>query len=183
MDAQARLEAAIARDDLPGLEAALAEGASVDLPDAAGRPPLAQAVVRPGVAGRRAARALLAAGADVHWRDPRHGWSVLMHAVDGPGDAGLVELLLEAGADPDGVSPWGETPLHRALRDGRLDKALPLAQASRKPDRRNATGASARDLARDLVQRAQAIAAALDAAAPPAAPREADSVADEPPAL
>jgi len=161
-DAQSRLEAALEGDDLEGVEAALRDGADANRPDRAGHPPLVQACRLAGVPGRRAARALLDAGANVTWRDREHGWTVLHHAVTGPGDAQLVELLVERGADPEVASSWGETPLQRALRDQLVEKALVLARVTPSPDAKNASGASARSLATELSERVASILEALD---------------------
>lgn len=161
-DAQSRLEAALRQDDLEAVEAALHAGADPNRLDGAGHPPLVQACRLPGIPGRRAARALLEAGADVAWRDREHGWTALHHAVAGPGDAQLVELLLEHGANPDVASAWGETPLQRALRDQLVEKALVLARVTKAPDAKNASGASARSLANELSERVASILDALD---------------------
>ncbi|MCA9315711.1 MAG: ankyrin repeat domain-containing protein [Planctomycetota bacterium] len=172
-DAQSRLEAALREDDLEAVEAALREGADPNRLDGAGHPPLVQACRLPGIPGRRAARALLDAGADVTWRDREHGWTPLHHAVAGPGDAQLIELLLERGADADVTTSWGETPLQRALRDQLVEKALVLARVTKAPDAKNASGASARSLAGELAARVASIVDALDGeptAPPPAGP-------------
>ncbi len=162
--AQRRLEAAIARDDIDALEAALKAGADPNVADDAGRSPLVQICGRPGAAARRAARALFDAGAEVSAVDRRSGWTVLHHAVVGACDAELVERLVERGADPDARSAWGESPLQRALRDRLVEKALVLARASKAPpDVPNAAGDSALALARDLHERVAEIVGALNA--------------------
>lgn len=59
-----------------------------------------------------------------------------------PADA--VRLLLEAGADPDAVTPKeGESALHLAAKDGKLDIIRILADAGAKLDLENAEGETA----------------------------------------
>ena len=59
-----------------------------------------------------------------------------------PADA--VRLLLEAGADPDAVTPKdGESALHVAAKDGKLDIVRLLADAGAKLDLENAEGETA----------------------------------------
>lgn len=50
-----------------------------------------------------------------------YGWTALHHAVAGGGSADCVQLLLSEGADLDGRSDAGLTPLHIACQRGRLE--------------------------------------------------------------
>ncbi len=58
-----------------------------------------------------------------------------------PTDA--VQLLLEAGADPDAVTPEGESALHLAAKDGKLEIVEILADAGATLDLPNADGETA----------------------------------------
>lgn len=66
-----------------------------------------------------AVRLLLGAGSPADSDGDRHGISPLMHASQYGGDAALLRLLLDAGADPNRTTTSGGSALHRAaVRDG-----------------------------------------------------------------
>jgi len=74
------------------------------------------------------ARLLLAHGADANAPAGHHGGTVL-HRTVMHGDAALVALLLEHGADPN-IQDWsGKTPLHHAVTKNRQLVTLLLAHA------------------------------------------------------
>ena len=58
-----------------------------------------------------------------------------------PADA--VKLLLDAGADPDALNPKGESALHLAAKDGKLDIIQLLADSGATLDLKNGEGFSA----------------------------------------
>lgn len=92
------LELSITRKDQGLLEWLIAHGADVNEPGRH-RPPLGCAII---FDNRPAVKALLAAGADVHWRS-EHGFTALHDAHDRE----TIELLLEAGADTRDLSHEG----------------------------------------------------------------------------
>jgi hypothetical protein len=69
---------------------------------------------------------LVDAHSDVEARDRINGWTVLHVAVRG-GHLDLVEYLLAAQADPNGLDGMGGTPLHTAARHGFSQAVMPLA--------------------------------------------------------
>lgn len=75
-----------------------------------------------------AARALIAAGADLHARSARKGWTPL-HIAAALNHTPLVALLLDHGADPDAVANDRDepTPLVGCLT-GRVDLCLPTVE-------------------------------------------------------
>lgn len=83
------------------------------------------ASVRAGDLG--AVKAWLEGGGDVHARD-EHGWSALAWAA-GAGQAAVVALLLERGADARETGHDGRTPYQIALAAGRREAARILAEA------------------------------------------------------
>lgn len=101
------LHYAAARGDTDAIERILAEGADVDMRNAAGRTPLAEAAKR----GRLAAvRALLRHGAEVDVYDTQSGFTPLHLAAEG-NHAAVVRRLLAAGANVDARNQWDQTPL------------------------------------------------------------------------
>lgn len=109
--------------DVDGLRALLAEGATPGAADAEGWTPLhfaAQAQVPVAV------EILLAAGAAVDVVD-RHGNTPLWRAVFCfRGEGGTIQLLLEAGADPDRDNVHGLSPKALAGRIANYDVAVHL---------------------------------------------------------
>ncbi len=97
-----------------------------------------------------AVEALLAVGANPTIRDATAGRSLLASAVD-RGDARLVALLLDAGAEPDwyGYYTWGDTPLIAAARAGHREICALLLTAGADPDIRLWTGEGAEDVTDD----------------------------------
>jgi ankyrin repeat protein len=68
-----------------------------------------------------------------------------------PADA--VKLLLEAGANPNAVSPKGDTALHLAARDGRLDSLRELVAGGADASLRNAAGQTPLELVESMKPR------------------------------
>jgi uncharacterized protein len=77
---------------------------------------------------------LLASGADVQARN-RYGVAPLILACSN-GSGKMIELLLNAGADPNTALPEGETALMNAARTGRLDAVRPLLARQADVDRK-----------------------------------------------
>ena len=78
-------------------------------------------------AARRSARALLARGARVNER--QEGGYTPLHQAAARGDAELVTMLLDAGADPAARTDVGATPGDLAGERGHLELAARLATA------------------------------------------------------
>jgi uncharacterized protein len=68
-----------------------------------------------------------------------------------PADA--VRLLLEAGANPNAVNPKGDTALHIAAHDGKLDPLRELVAGGADVDARNAAGQTALELVESMKPR------------------------------
>ena len=68
-----------------------------------------------------------------------------------PGDA--VKLLLEAGANPNAVSPKGDTALHIAAHDGKLEPLRELVAGGADVNARNAAGQTALQLVETMKPR------------------------------
>jgi ankyrin repeat protein len=103
-----------------------------------------------------ALEALLARGAAVN----RPGWTALHYAA-ASGDDAIVRLLLGRGARIDAVSPPASgayTPLMMAAREGHQDTALLLIDAGANPQRKNAEGLSAAQIADRADHKAIAVA-------------------------
>jgi len=82
------------------------------------------------------AKKALAAGADVSVRD--NSGRTPLHRATGNGHAGMVRLLLEAGADVDMRDEnIGASPLHEACGEDRVDVALLLLEAGADPNARD----------------------------------------------
>ena len=94
--------------------------------------------------------ALLADGADVAAKD-KQGFTALHFACQ-ENRLDVVELLLAAGAPVDPPDQWGNTPLWRAVFNGRGDARVVrrLVLAGANPDKANASGKTPRELANTI---------------------------------
>ena len=101
------------------------------------------------------ARALIAAGADVHARN-RRGAQPLHYASDGNpaapawdsrAQAATVTLLIDAGADPNAVDKSGVAPIHRAVRTRCASAVEALLAGGANPLLVNGNGSTPLDLA------------------------------------
>ncbi|HET7538324.1 MAG TPA: ankyrin repeat domain-containing protein [Polyangiaceae bacterium] len=88
---------------------------------------------------------LLDAGCDPNIPDLRLGLdgAPALHDAAGSGACDLIALLLRAGADVDGRSASGWTPLMRACNAGEIDAARTLLDAGADPTLRNDEGYTA----------------------------------------
>lgn len=78
--------------------------------------------------------ALLKAGADPSWIDPRSGYPAL-HWVTGQSQVGIMKMLLDAGASPDGAGAGGvPQPLWIAIGNGNLPAVELLLSAGASTD-------------------------------------------------
>ena len=139
----------------PAVAAALLEaGASVNPSDADGRTPLHHAVANENgpvvmilLEAGAAVDALLGAGADVSARGGFYETTALHHAVqlarsDLPAALGIVDRLLQLGADPDARNEWGDTPLHLASAIKSEPMVATLLAAGADVSARNGYGAT-----------------------------------------
>ena len=122
--------------------AALLEQPSINVNalNAAGESALMLAALKGELAG---ARLLLQRGAEVSLP----GWSPIHYAATGP-DPRLVQLLLDRGADINGASPNGTTPLMLAARYGAEESVKLLLERGADVTRRNQRGLGSSDFAR-----------------------------------
>lgn len=144
----------IKEGSLRELRQAFKEGSPRLVKDAAGYPLLHNACMRQD-GGFRAAKYLLAAGADPNEKDSARFQQTALHLAAEQGDLELAELLLENGAQPDEPDAWGNGPVWKALHTGGLkvqDARRPryvrmvklLVAAGADLDRENANGKAAR---------------------------------------
>ncbi|MBI3929117.1 MAG: ankyrin repeat domain-containing protein [Armatimonadetes bacterium] len=118
---QEALLAALRGDRTESAKALLELGADPDLLDEEGRTPL-MTCRQPALL-----QLLVLAGAQLDHQD-RRGRTALMHAA-ASGEAAVVDLLLQSGADPHFADFSGETPLSLARRAGHEDLARRLEEA------------------------------------------------------
>ena len=72
-----------------------------------------------------------------------------LHSAAAGSHAGIVKLLLEAGADPNAAQDGGFTPLHSAAQNDDRESAEALLEAGADPARPSDDGKTPRDLAGD----------------------------------
>ena len=95
----------------------------------------------------RAIEALAGSGSSLNGRSGVNGWTPLMHAIH-KNQPASVRALLEAGANPDAMSPRGVTPLMMAAGYG-FDEIIDLLLAHHaNPLLRDAKGRTATQWAR-----------------------------------
>ncbi len=126
-DVDRRLIAAVQRDSLPDMQAAISGGANVNALSN-GEAPLHLAAIW----GKNAAVALLiAAGANPNIKG-RHGFTPIQQAAS-MNEASTVELLIGQGANPDVLDESGQTPLFHAAGNEAVDAARVLLKYHANP--------------------------------------------------
>lgn len=117
---------AVEQSDPAVLDTVLAMGARADGADGAGPAPISIAA---GLGATAAARTLLANGAVA--TD-----AAVLEATK-RGDTAMLEMLLDAGGDPNAEGPFSRRPLHHALQAGQADIVALLMEAGADPGRRS----------------------------------------------
>ena len=102
-----------------------------------------------------AVRLLVDAGADVNFEDSGQGWTAL-HFAARDQNAGIVKLLLEAGARTDSQDMYGNTPLWRAVMNNNpnLEIVNDLLKFHSDPYCKNLSGVSPIDIAENTQDQA-----------------------------
>jgi ankyrin repeat protein len=139
--------AAVLRADLVALQNALDEGCDPNLPDRAGRTPLANAVI-----GGESSIVDLLLRFKVNVNAPdTHGYTPLHHAAQRHLVA-IVGALIAAGAEIDAKDSFGNTPLFRAVFEsrGRGEVLDALMRAGADQHAKNNSGVSPRELAASI---------------------------------
>ncbi|MBF2760247.1 MAG: molecular chaperone DnaK [Ectothiorhodospiraceae bacterium AqS1] len=120
------LHLAANNDHADAICALLKVGANPNSRDDDGGMPLHQSAINGGV---NAAKALINAGADLNAEMVRNGgWTPLIIAIK-EGHIGVIDLLINAGVDPNFKGGTGGTPLHFAAYHGNSDAIMALVQA------------------------------------------------------
>ena len=92
-------------------------------------------------------KALIVAGADLNGLDPGRWSTPLCSAVEN-GYWAITELLIEKGADVNGVGLEGRTPLHYAARKGDEKSVTKLIEHGARTDLKDAIGQLAIDFSK-----------------------------------
>ncbi|GAA3918961.1 hypothetical protein GCM10022244_30160 [Streptomyces gulbargensis] len=116
----------VLRGDVAGLRAALAEGVDAGLADRAGMTPLHFAGQAQAAA---AAEVLLAAGAPVDAGDAHGGTALFTAVFNYRGDPRTIQVLLDAGADPERRNARGVSPRTLAEQVANYDVAAHMPGA------------------------------------------------------
>jgi uncharacterized protein len=145
MDLRAELSDAAQTGNLVRLQELLDRNRDfANLPDEGGYTPLHYA----GYFGHAdSARYLITIGADVTALslDPLRNQPI--HAAAASGSDEIVQLLLDAGADPNAVQAGQWTPLHAAAEKGHAHVVRLLLERGAQPDAQSISGATPRSLA------------------------------------
>ncbi|RPI58876.1 MAG: ankyrin repeat domain-containing protein [Lysobacterales bacterium] len=141
--------------DVDALKLLIARGADLDWtpPPVEGMPPMPfgdYTGLTPLMAALNGGKGLLMAGGPGDIRESQIG---IFREPGNRNPADAVKLLLEAGADPDAVSPKGDTALHIAAHDGRLEQLRELVAGGADVAARNAAGQTALELVETMQPR------------------------------
>ena len=123
--ANAALEEAIIADDPAAVNTALSGGAEVNARGAVGVTPLAYAI---GTGKEKAARALIAAGANPNIEDDEGDTAVTLAVNSYARLPDLLPLVLDAGGNPNQLRPDGDPVIVRFINGANLD-AITLMQS------------------------------------------------------
>lgn len=146
----AELAAAVEREDVDGVEAALAAGADVDVMMTGDDGDMLTALMYSSLLGLEdIASVLLKNGADVNVGMAKANFTPL-HGAAFQGRPGVIKLLLDAGADPlhrhgDGFIPmhracWGSSPKHTESVLVFLEHGVDVSIDAEDPDQKAAQG-------------------------------------------
>jgi ankyrin repeat protein len=132
--------------DIPTVKRFLARGVDVELRSPDGFTPLGLSVFfhQPAVA-----KLLVEAGADVNAKASNTLQVAPIHAAVARSDFSTLQLLLEAGADPDLTQQRLLRPIHEASAAGSLPAVAMLLMFGADPAARNEEGKTAGDFARE----------------------------------
>jgi ankyrin repeat protein len=132
----------LALSDTPTLKALLEGGANPNLRRGTDNSVLAEAVINRDPV---AVELLLAHGSKTDTKTDQEGWTPLHMAVMVK-EPRIVELLLEAGADPNAKARNGRTPLHMAVEQGKEDLVALLLDKKADPNALDSDGRTPLDL-------------------------------------
>jgi ankyrin repeat protein len=141
--------------DVDTLKLLIANGADVEwtLPVVEGAPPMPfgdNTGLTPLMVALNGGKGLLMAGGPGDIRESKIG---IFREPGNRTPADAVKLLLEAGADPNAVNPRGDTALHIAAHDGRLDVLRELVAGGADVTARNKAGQTALELVETMKPR------------------------------
>jgi ankyrin repeat protein len=141
--------------DVDALELLIARGADLEwtLPPVEGAPPAPfgdNTGLTPLLVAINGGKGLLMAGGPGDIRESKIG---IFREPGNRNPADAVRLLLEAGANPNAVSPKGDTALHIAAHDGRLEVLRELVAGGADVTARNASGQTALELVETMQPR------------------------------
>jgi len=116
-DLNEKLIATVYRKEKRKILKALKRGADINGRDEDGRPPLIHAILAED-ADPEIVRLLIDNGADVNLKDYGQEWTAL-HFAARDRQAEIVDILIASGAEIDAQDKFGNTPLWRAIMNGR----------------------------------------------------------------
>jgi ankyrin repeat protein len=141
--------------DVDALRLLVAHGADVEwmLPVVEGAPPMPfgdNSGLTPLMVAVNGGKGLLMAGGPGDIRENKIG---IFREPGNRNPADAVKVLLEAGANPNAVNPRGDTALHIAAHDGRLEVLRELVAGGADVDARNAAGKTALEVVETMKPR------------------------------
>jgi ankyrin repeat protein len=141
--------------DVDALRLLIAHGADVEwtLPVVEGAPPMPfgdNSGLTPLMVAVNGGKGLLMAGGPGDIRENKIG---VFREPGNRNPADAVRVLLEAGANPNAVNPRGDTALHIAAHDGRLEPLRELVAGGADVNARNAAGQTALELVETMKPR------------------------------